>query len=630
MLFSKPFYKISIIFCSFLMFLYSNHSIALSFELDGYNAQLNSQLSVGAAWRVEDRDTRHLGQLNQNIAPGSNIGAPNGASDDGNWNFDQGDTYSKIIKGSTEFSVDNGRNGFVVGARYFYDFELKDEQRAKDDTGFSRDLNDDTLDQAGANIELMNAYVYGSFGVEGHNSFKLGRHVLSWGEGLFMQGGVNVINPVDASAARVPGAKLKEIFEPVNMFSASFEVNSNVSLETFVQLEWEPTDLDPCGTFFSFSDVNTDGCDPILLLNVPDSSTAGLIATNTGVLPRLEDKEASDIGQFGVALHWYLDQLNGAELGFYYLQYHSRLPYFSGVPLDPFQVSPSPLLPIPGLPAYYVEYPEDIKLYAFSFSNTLADGYSFSAEYSFRENLPIQWNSSEIIYGGLFRLHSRHLQQRLEESGASSPLDARGKEVDGYDRYKVSQLQLSTIKQFDNLFEANQLTFMAEMGAVYIHDFPENPIARYGRIDSLGQGDFDGLALDVYPDINPFVPSTYSCTGAGATEAVNLNPSYCGSDGYTTQFSWGYILAAELDYQAVLPGINVRPEVYFSHDVKGYGPAPMFLFIEGRKSLGLTLKADYDLNRYQASLGYVRYFGGGRNNPFNDRDHVALSLGIAF
>lgn len=603
---------------------------ALSFELDSYEAQVITNLSVGAAWRMDARDQRHLGQLNQNITSGSTVGAPNGASDDGNWNFSEGETYSKIFKGSTEFSIQNERNGIVVGARYFYDYELKNERRAKDETGFVRELNDDTLDQAGENFQLMNAYAHGMFGVDNTHSFKLGRHVVSWGEGLFMQGGVNVINPVDASAARVPGARLQEIFEPVNMLSSTFAINNQLSMEAFFQFEWQRTEVDPCGTYFSFSDVSGDGCGPIILANVPDSLVEGVIASNSGIIPRIEDKEASDEGQFGVALHWYLEQLNGAELGFYYLQYHSRLPYFSGVPLDPFQVSPTDLLPIPGLPSYYVEYPEDIKLYALSFSNSLGGGYSFSAEYSFRENLPIQWNTSEIIYGGLLRLHSRHLQQRMEEAGAVSPLAASGKEIDGYDRYKVSQLQVSTIKLFDNLLAANQLSIMAELGAVYIHGFPENAIARYGRADSLGQGDFNGLASNVYPDINPLNPSSYSCTGANATEAVNLNPSYCGSDGYTTQFSWGYILAMALDYQGVLPSINVRPELYFSHDVKGFGPNPMNLFVEGRKSLGLTLNADYDFNRYQAALGYVRYFGGGRHNPLNDRDHLSFSLGMAF
>jgi len=41
--------------------------------------------------------------------------------------------------------------------------------------------------------------------------------VVSWGESTFIQGGMNVINPVDVSKLRVAGAELKEAFNGVNM-----------------------------------------------------------------------------------------------------------------------------------------------------------------------------------------------------------------------------------------------------------------------------------------------------------------------------------------------------------------------------------------------------------------------------
>jgi len=607
-------------------------SYATEFTIGSLDATLNTKLTIGAAWRIEDRDKRQLSQANQNLPAGSALGSPTNNTDDGNWNFDQGGTYSKILKGSTELFIGNDKYGLVSGAKYFYDFELKDERRAKDDTGYSRQLIDETLDSAGSDIELMNLYGYMNFDLEHPIAFKIGRQVLSWGAGLFMQGGVNVINPVDLPSARVPGAELKEILLPVNMVSGLFELSNNVSLEAFYQLEWESIEIDPCGTFFSMNDTTADGCGPIILLNVPDSSASNLVASNTFIIPRLEDREASDIGQFGVALHWYLDQLNGSELSMYYLQYHSRLPYFSGAVANPFQTVPTSLLPIPGLPSYFSEYPEDIRLYGLSFTNLTDSGYTMAAEYSFRENLPIQWNTSEVVYGGLLRLHSRHLLQLSEEAGIA-PFAFAGTQQKGYDRYKVSQLQLSTTKFFNGVLGANQSTFAAEVGAVYIHDFPSQDTARYGRSASFGNGSFDGLGQTVFPDIDPFSPlnpAAYSCTGDGAAIAANSNPSYCDNKGYTTQFSWGYILAMWLDYQGVFSSININPGLFFSHDVKGNGPDPMGLFVEGRKSLGLTLNTDYMLSRYQASLGYVRYYGGGRDNLVNDRDHITASLSVSF
>jgi len=579
---------------------------------------------------MNGRDKNQLSQANMGIPSGSSIGASNNNTDDGNWNFDKGDTYSKIVKGLTEFSFGNENFGLVSGVKYFYDFELKDESRASDETGYTRQLIDETLDSAGSDIELLNAYLYSTFDIGRPLTVKLGRQVLNWGEGMFMQGGVNVINPVDLSAARVPGARLKEIFLPVNMVSASYDLSNNLSLEAFIQLDWEPIEIDGCGTFFSFNDTAADGCEPIILLNTPDSATPGLVASNTFILPRLDDREPRDSGQFGVALHWYLERLNGSELGFYYLQYHSRLPYFSGVVVDPFQFTPTDLLPIPGLPSYYSEYPEEIRVWGLSLNSTIAEDYSFAAEYSFRENLPIQWNSGEVIHGGLLRLYSRFLQQRTQEAGAASPLELAGTELQGYDRYKVSQLQLSTVTFFDHILGANQLRVTAEVGGIYIHDLPSENEARYGRPDVFGIGDFSGLGQDVFPDLNPFNPATYSCTGEGATVALSSNPSVCDSRGYTTAFSWGYVLSMQLYYQGLFNGTNVQPVLAFSHDVKGNGPEPMGSFKEGRKSVGLSLNADYLLNRYQASLGYVHYYGGGRDNLLNDRDHLSASLTVLF
>ena len=622
------------IVCVVIVLTTSLKVLAIDFDMPGIKGiegSVNTTLSLGAAWRMDDRDSRHLSQANMNLPAGSSIGSPSNNSDDGSWNYDKSETYSKVVKGSTDFSLAYKNYGLVTSAKYFYDFELKDEARAKDDTGYSRVLIDDTLDEAGADIDLLNAYLYGSFDYPMPLTLKVGRQVVNWSEGLFMQGGVNVINPIDASAARTPGARLKEILLPVNLVHASLGLNDSFSMEAFYQLRWEATKADPCGTFFSTNDVVGDGCGSIVLLNVPDSQSAALISSGSAISPRLADRDASDSGQFGLALHWYLEHLNGSELGFYYLNYHSRLPYFSGVVANPFQLTPSDKLPVVGMPAFFYDYPEDIRLWGLSLATSFENGSSLFVDYSFRENLPIQWNSGELIHGSLLRLYSRHLLQRTEEAGATSPVELIGTEQEGYDRYKVSQLQLSTIKLFDSLLGANQLTFLAEAGAVYVHGFPANDSARYGRADALGSGDFSGLGSEVFSDIfSPFVTTTYSCTGVGATTAVNANPTYCDSSGYSTQFSWGYVLAMGLDYQAVFDGVNLSPEFVFSHDVQGMAPNPMGLFVEGRKSMGVTLNADYLLSRYHASVGYIRYFGGGRDNVINDRDFLSASLSVSF
>jgi len=41
---------------------------------------------------------------------------------------------------------------------------------------------------------------------------------------------------------------------------------------------------------------------------------------------RLDDDEARDQGQYGAALRWYSEDLNSTEFGFYFMNYHSRVP----------------------------------------------------------------------------------------------------------------------------------------------------------------------------------------------------------------------------------------------------------------------------------------------------------------
>ncbi|MBK8284570.1 MAG: DUF1302 family protein [Ahniella sp.] len=96
-------------------------------------------------------------------------------------------------------------------------------------------------------------------------SVRLGRQVVSWGESTFIQNGINVINPVDVSKLRVAGAELKEAFLPVDMIQGSYAINENLSIEALYLLEFEQTEPDPAGTYFSTNDFATLGADFVML-----------------------------------------------------------------------------------------------------------------------------------------------------------------------------------------------------------------------------------------------------------------------------------------------------------------------------------------------------------------------------
>jgi len=91
-----------------------------------------------------------------------------------------------------------------------------------------------------------------------------------------------------------------------------------------------------------------------------------------------------------------------------------------------------------------------------------------------------------------------------------------------------------------------------------------------------------------------------------------------------TDWSWGYRMRAALDYSNVFAGINLSPNLAWSHDVEGYGPN----FNENAKAISVGLNADYG-NKYSASLSYTDFFDGKYNTNV-DRDFLAASFSVSF
>jgi hypothetical protein len=154
-------------------------------------------------------------------------------------------------------------------------------------------------------------------------------------------------------------------------------------------------------------------------------------------------------------MHYNFDPLD-TEFGAYYMNYHSRLPIFSGKGGSGQRVQRRPawsvvwwagacrlgvatslaptLLPVvvAANSSYYVEYPEDIHLFGLSFSTTLPTGTAWSGEVSYRPNAPVQLNTTDILYSGLTPLNPSvsvlqgapgHRSERLSPQGISSGAD---------------------------------------------------------------------------------------------------------------------------------------------------------------------------------------------------------------
>lgn len=570
----------------------SAQAYAINFNIGEIEAQFDSQLSVGASWSTRGADPDF-------IAPVSGGKASSRTSDDGRLNFENGKTFSKIFKGIHDLELKYGDTGVFLRGKYWYDFELKDEHRE------FYDIDDHNRKEGAksAGSQLLDAFVYHNYSIgELPGSVRAGKQVVSWGESTFIGNSINSINPIDVAAFRRPGAEIKEGLIPVNMLYVSQSLTDSVSAEAFYQLEWDQTVVDNCGTFFSTSDVVADGCTDRLVVAGRDlppgqSNNTGPATGNNLFIPRAGDRDARDSGQFGLALRWFAEELHDTEFGAYALNYHSRGPVFSTIRST--AANPAALGFVGAAPTarYFIEYPEDIRLYGVSFQTNI-EGTALSGEVSYRPNMPLQINSTDLSFGALGLGASP-----VFESGHAR--NTAGSELHGYDRRGVTQAQVTATQFVDRVLGASRLTLVGEVGYNHINGISDDVgELRFGRDPIFGPGQLS---------------SQPTCRAFNAA-----NPQECNDKGFYTSGSWGYRARASLDYNNVIAGINLTPSVAWSHDVDGYGPN----FTEGAKAISLGLNADYQ-NMYTASLSYTDFFGGDYS-VITDRDFVALSFGVNF
>lgn len=287
------------------------------YDGDTVQADLDTTISMGLSWRVQDRDDEIIG-----VANGGKAYSLNG--DDGNLNYGKGLT-SRVLKVTSELELRTEQFGAFVRGSGFYDFEVMG------DGGERTDLTDDAKNQVGRRVDLLDAYLWGNFDLGPMPlQIRVGEQVVSWGESTFIQGGINTINPIDVSAIRVPGAELREALKPEGMVWASLGLTDNFSLEGLYLYDWEETVIDPTGSYWSTNDFAGDGGQKVMLGfgEFPDEGNASVEDTFLAV-PRGPTSYASEQGQFGVALRAFAPGLNDTEFGFYYLRYNSRLPVIS-------------------------------------------------------------------------------------------------------------------------------------------------------------------------------------------------------------------------------------------------------------------------------------------------------------
>ncbi len=620
-----------------VVFASPGEAVDLSGSSGNFRLKIDTTLSWGATYRVQERDLSIISPFE-----GGTAWSVNG--DDGNLNFDKG-LVSNVLKATVDLDM-----GFDLGGRHsmgiflrgsgFYDFELED-----DDCCARTQLSEDALDWAGSRTELLDAYAWWQFG---RGEIRVGRQVLNWGESTFIPGGIGVTNPVDVSALRVPGAELREAFRPVGLAWLSLDLSSQLSIEGYYQFEWEETVIDPPGTYFSTNDFAGRGGERVFLAfaSFPDTGESPFFMQPPvdypfmGV-PRGPDQEPEDGGQYGIALRWYAPQLGGTEFGFYFINYHSRLPTINGVTgslqgaLDAQARVPSAALAVyaalgvpPGVsPAadaaaadagqaaavstfantanYFVAYPEDIKLYGLSWNAQLGTtGIAFQGEASYRQDAPYLVDDVELLFAALSPLSATFANASQITNG--TPLGFEETAL-GYRLHDSSQLQFTLTKVWSRILGADQGVLLIEPGFNWVFDMPDKDELRYE-----GPG--------TYTSGNPLMDDP---GGIHAGKASEL-PEH-----FADPFSWGYRLAGKLTYNNAIGAWSLNPRFGWQHDVEGVTPGPGGNFIDGRTALTLGVGASYQ-NRWEIDLSYTMYDGADRWNLINDRDFVGGFIRYSF
>ena len=610
-------------------------AVDLSGSSDKFRLNVDTTLSWGARYRVEDRDMSIISPFEGGTAWSAN-------GDDGNLNFDTG-IVSNTLKATVDVDFATKNFGIFVRGSGFYDYELKQGDRAR------TPISDAALDWAGSRAELLDAYAWLKFRVgKGGGEIRVGRQVLNWGESTFIQGGLSSINSVDVAAIRVPGAELREAFRPAGMVWGSVDLSQSLSLEGFYQFEWEGTVIDPPGTYFSTNDFAGLGGDTVFLgfATTPDTGLSpwpwytGPTDRPLMGVSRGPDREPKDDGQYGAALRWFASGLGGTEFGLYYMNIHSRLPTVNGISgtlegalaatpaggaaalavYHYFAVPPGVSAQVDAIAAqmaqlagtdafastasYFVAYPEDIKLYGLSWNAQLGtSGIAFQGELSYTQDKPLLIDDVELLFAALSPISAGLAATNQVVPGGAG----FSEEILGYRRLDATQFQFTLTKVWGAVLGADQGVLVLEMAQDHIFDMPSKDVLR-----------FEG-------------PGTYT-SGNPLHEApggAHAGKPYEQPEHFADPNSWGYRLAGRLTFNGAIGAFNLMPRFGWRHDVSGVTPGPGGNFLEGRKALTVGIAAQYQ-NSWEFDLSYTNFSGASRWNLTNDRDFAAAVIKYSF
>ncbi|MBL8454013.1 MAG: DUF1302 family protein, partial [Zoogloea sp.] len=285
---------------------------AVTFETESVSGSFDSTISFGLGVRTQDPSCNLVvaGASGKNAPAGCTTIA--GVGDQGNINYAKGDAFTTYLKGTHELLLKMPDDWKFMGrVSWLRDFAATHTtgavSAATGPNGYTASLSDEAEKDLRFKARLLDFWVSKEFSIgEQRARVRAGNQVISWGESLFLPGGINQTNALDIMRLSQPGTQLKEVFLPAPIVSFATGLGHGVNFEAYYQTKWNDNYFPPTGSYWSM--VNGLG---------RGDGTYGL--------PR---RKAKDSGQYGAAVRW---QPEGTQmnLGFYAMAYHDKAPQLS-------------------------------------------------------------------------------------------------------------------------------------------------------------------------------------------------------------------------------------------------------------------------------------------------------------
>ena len=629
---------------------------AFQFGSGDLTGNFDTTVSAGTLYRLSSADRDYYGTANGGLQNSVN-------TDDGNLNYDSG-VVSTLFKASHDLQLKWNNASVFARGYYFWDTTANDTVRTI--------LSEQAEKRVVKGAELLDLYIatgfeLGSIPVD----LRFGRQVLSLGESTFIPNGINVVNPVDLSKLRVPGAELKEAFLPVNMLKASIGLTENITIEPYWLLEFRRNELEPAGSYFSTNDFASRGGSTVWLGFGAISDRTGASGTGLGGIQRDLDREGDNYSQYGLSARVLAG--DGTEFGFYYANYHSRSPVISArTPTGPISsayvqatagglanAQLAPAMIGAGIPAgtVAVVLPGLIgsaltSVRVGSLAPSLAP---YAAFYPAAQSIASGARTLGFLSAAQTGRYFIEYPTDIQMLGASFNTDLGSTGISWQGEISLKSDVPLQVDDVELLFAALSSLNPAYGGSNQIGNYLGQygkEIPGYRRHDvwtaqttmtkvfgpQLGASQLimvaeaGGVWADL-PDKSVLRydgPGTFtSGSQAYMTSSGNGSLPATPESAFADSNSYGYQILARLEYNNAFAGVNFSPSIAFVHDVSGTTPLPLGNYIEGRKSITIGAEFTYQ-NSWVLELRYVNFSGAGKYNLLSDRDYVATTIKYSF